>query len=101
MLAVQPRATEEPPVAVTFVGGRSDPAVKAPVFVTLSLSRASPKDAPPATPALSPPTAEERSAALARANAPVPQHVRDTRPQGEPWRDHMNSGAYDRWSNRS
>jgi hypothetical protein len=67
----------------------------------LSLSRASPKDAPPATPALSPPTAEERSAALARANAPVPQHVRDTRPQGEPWRDHMNSGAYDRWSNRS
>jgi hypothetical protein len=42
---------------------------------------APPKPAPP------PPTDEERARALAIANAPVPQHVRDTRPPNEAWRN--------------
>jgi len=35
-------------------------------------------------------------------NQPVPQHIRDSRPQGEPWRDHLGGGGgFDRWSNRN
>jgi hypothetical protein len=48
-----------------------------------------------------PPTDEERARALAIANAPVPEHIRDTRPKGEAWRDHMSSAHYDRWANRN
>jgi hypothetical protein len=68
----------------------------------LSLSRASPKDAPAASAAPSPPTAEERQQALARANAPVPESVRDSRPKNEPWSQftHGAAGA-DRWRNNN
>jgi hypothetical protein len=57
---------------------------------------APPKSVPP-----TPPTDEERARALAIANAPVPEHIRDTRPKGEAWRDHMSSAHYDRWANRN
>jgi hypothetical protein len=64
----------------------------------LTLSRPAPKDVPAASAA---PTAEERQRALAIANSPVPQHVRDTRPQNEPWRPYVEGSAFhDRWSNR-
>jgi len=43
------------------------------------------------------PTAEQRAAALARANAPVPESVRRTNGAGEPWRSHMNR-HYDPWA---
>jgi hypothetical protein len=44
-------------------------------------SAAPPKPVPPQ------PTDEERARALAIANAPVPQHIRDTRPPNEAWRN--------------
>jgi hypothetical protein len=63
----------------------------------------SPSPSPPAASAAPlPPTAEERQRALAIANSPVPQHVRDTRPQNEPWRPYVEGSAFhDRWSNRN
>jgi hypothetical protein len=63
----------------------------------------SPSPSPPAASATPlPPTAEERQRALAIANSPVPQHVRDTRPQNEPWRPYVEGSAFhDRWSNRN
>jgi len=68
----------------------------------LTLSRSTPKTAPAASAAPPPPTAEERQRALAIANSPVPQHVRDTRPQNEPWRPCVEGSAFhDRWSNRN
>jgi hypothetical protein len=42
---------------------------------------------PAAPPKPAPPTDEERARALAIANSPVPQHVRDTRPPNEAWRN--------------
>jgi hypothetical protein len=64
--------------------------------VKLSLRHDHPR--PPSAPAASPPasaapaappttTDEERARALAIANAPVPQHIRDTRPPNEAWRN--------------
>jgi hypothetical protein len=46
------------------------------------------------------PTAEDKRRALAIANAPVPESIRDTRPK-EAWRDFMNSARYDRWGNHN
>lgn len=43
--------------------------------------------AAPPKPVPTPPTDEERARALAIANAPVPQHIRDTRPPNEAWRN--------------
>jgi hypothetical protein len=60
------------------------------------------RPAPVATPVPSTPTAEERQQALARANAPVPESIRDSRPKNEPWHDFTHGGAgFDRWSNRN
>jgi hypothetical protein len=61
-----------------------------------------PQNAPVASAAPLPPSAEERQRALAIANSPVPEHIRDTRPQNEPWRPYVEGSAFhDRWSNRN
>jgi hypothetical protein len=62
---------------------------------------AGPAPQPPKPVPSQPPTDEERARALAIANAAVPEHIRDTRPKGEAWRDHMSSAHYDRWANRN
>jgi hypothetical protein len=51
------------------------------------LQKSAAAPAAPLNPAPPPPTDEERERALAIANAPVPQHVRDTRPPNEAWRN--------------
>jgi hypothetical protein len=62
----------------------------------LQAERAALKPAPPAPVAPGgnvvpiEPTEAERAAALERANAPVPEHIRDTRPKDEPWRGYID-----------
>jgi hypothetical protein len=46
-------------------------------------------------------SAEESRRRMDAVNQPVAEHIRDTRPRGEAWRDYMNSAHYDRWSNRN
>jgi hypothetical protein len=61
----------------------------------LRLSR--PEPVPP-----QPCSAEESRRRMDVVNQPVPQHVRDTRPANEPWRDHVAGGAFhDRWRNNN
>jgi hypothetical protein len=47
-------------------------------------------------------SAEESRRRMDIVNQPVSQHVRDTRPANEPWRDHVAGGAFhDRWRNNN
>jgi hypothetical protein len=71
----------------------------------------SPSPCPPAASAAPSPStpqppqacsAEESRRRMDIVNQPVPQHVRDTRPANEPWRDHVAGGAFhDRWRNNN
>jgi hypothetical protein len=79
-----------PPNVVPMRHATSEPSARA------AAAPQPPKPTPP-----TPPSDEERARALAIANAPVPEHIRDTRPKGEAWRDHMSSAHYDRWANRN
>jgi hypothetical protein len=71
------------------------------------LSRPGQSSAPVATPAPPQPpqtcTAEESRRRMDAVNQPIPERIRDTRPQNEPWRDFTHGGAvlHDRWRNNN
>jgi len=89
----------QPPDNVVRLSRGSSPTPSSPTPSTApSTASAAASPQPPQPPP--PPTAEDKRRALAIANAPVPESIRDTRPK-EAWRDFMNSARYDRWGNHN